>query len=443
MNRIICIILSVLLLTMTGCSDENQPDRSDAEGNTTGMSTDEVAQEPDASGIPDVEGAAVSSDNKEANGAAAPAVSAADPGISGNGTYDKQAAQTEECSDLDGLSPAELIELIKNGNERESVSAQEYLSLHGAPDVEEVVRTYIDACKIITNKEMGEDEEAEKLLKKFGDPKNDPAEIRSSIGNVLSRLGEPSVRPLLKAINNSDLDIVRNDVTSVIQNIGEPAVETLIASMDPDQYEVSLCIIEALGYIGDPRAIDPLMSVVKGEEGWGEYESEIAMYSLEVIGKPAVEPLIELLQSKMHYANESVQADAAEALGIIGDTSAVDPLVEMLDSKSTEMRMAAAKGLAYFNDIRAVKVLEGAMSDSRLDIIAGACMYFIRKGEPSSEDTLIKALNKYGDSDTAVDFLNSGNEKLEEAGRKWADDNGYFITTIPGVGGSGTWGSGY
>ena len=38
-------------------------------------------------------------------------------------------------------------------------------------------------------------------------------------------------------------------------------------------------------------------------------------------------------------------------------------------------------------------------------------------------------------------FLNCGNSLLEEAGREWADINGYYITTGPG-GGSPRWGSG-
>jgi hypothetical protein len=37
-------------------------------------------------------------------------------------------------------------------------------------------------------------------------------------------------------------------------------------------------------------------------------------------------------------------------------------------------------------------------------------------------------------------YLNSGNAKLEAAARRWADAHGYYITTLPGFGGTGGWG---
>ena len=41
----------------------------------------------------------------------------------------------------------------------------------------------------------------------------------------------------------------------------------------------------------------------------------------------------------------------------------------------------------------------------------------------------------------AEDFINSGNEKLEEAAREWAKKNNYTIYEMPGFGGK-EWGSG-
>lgn len=50
----------------------------------------------------------------------------------------------------------------------------------------------------------------------------------------------------------------------------------------------------------------------------------------------------------------------------------------------------------------------------------------VRIGEPGTETILIKALNKYNDKSMAEDFLNCGNNQLEEAAKKWARVHGYM-----------------
>jgi hypothetical protein len=41
-----------------------------------------------------------------------------------------------------------------------------------------------------------------------------------------------------------------------------------------------------------------------------------------------------------------------------------------------------------------------------------------------------------------VDYLNCGNDKLDRAGRNWAQRHGYSVNTTYGTYGGPTWGSG-
>ena len=71
----------------------------------------------------------------------------------------------------------------------------------------------------------------------------------------------------------------------------------------------------------------------------------------------AVEPLIAALDDE----EQLVRQAAAEALGRIGDPSAVGPLVAQLKDKNGSMRNAVAQALGQIGDPRAVEPLTGAL----------------------------------------------------------------------------------
>jgi HEAT repeat protein len=55
--------------------------------------------------------------------------------------------------------------------------------------------------------------------------------------------------------------------------------------------------------------------------------------------------------------NRLLRADAAKALGEIGDPKAVDPLIDALGDKDSNVRYAAAMALGKINDEGAVEEL--------------------------------------------------------------------------------------
>ena len=148
----------------------------------------------------------------------------------------------------------------------------------------------------------------------------------------------------------------------------------------------------------------------------------------------AIEPLIACLGDKYYR----VQNNAADALVKIG-ISIVDPLITALGNKNADIRLRAAQILIEMNDIRSTQPFLAALKDGNVAVIAGAYRFIIENGEPGSEDILIKALNTYGDEIMAEDFLNCGNQKLDEAGTKWAKDHKYTIT-YGGFGNGPEWG---
>ena len=86
--------------------------------------------------------------------------------------------------------------------------------------------------------------------------------------------------------------------------------------------------------------------------------------------------------------------------------------------------------------------LTAALDEEDLKPVAANYAYYIRLGRAGSEDVLIRALNKHGDKDMAVDYLNCGNDTLEQAAQDWAANHGYEVYTTPGVAGGPQWGEG-
>ena len=136
---------------------------------------------------------------------------------------------------------------------------------------------------------------------------------------------------------------------------------------DKDEYkQVAVQATRALGEIGDARAVQPLIQAMKN--GWLVSE---AQWSLEKIGEPAVEPLILSLKDEdilawsaqvlgkigdaravepliriLREEHECGRSLVAEALGEICDARAIEPLTQALEDEYVEVREKAASALA-------------------------------------------------------------------------------------------------
>jgi HEAT repeat protein len=101
---------------------------------------------------------------------------------------------------------------------------------------------------------------------------------------------------------------------------------------------------EALGAIGDDRAVSSLIAVL------GHDSEDVRMFAAIALGKigneRAVLPLINSLRDDHHMVRES----AALALGALEDIRAIDPLHHALDDEYEEVRKAAACALDLIED---------------------------------------------------------------------------------------------
>jgi HEAT repeat protein len=213
---------------------------------------------------------------------------------------------------------------------------------------------------------------------------------------------------------------VRRAAARALGQVGDPrAVEPLIATLEHwGDADVRKAAAEALVKIGAP-AVEPLIAALKDEV---ERVRKAAAETLVKIGAPAVEPLIAAWRDS---SNWHVRQAAVGALGQIGDARAVKPLIGALKNRDEYMRKAAAWALGQIGDPRAVEPLIAALKDEVEWVRKAAAWALVKIGAPAVEP-LIAALK---DGDKGV--RRAAAEVLDEL--KWqpgCDEAGaYYWTT--------------
>jgi HEAT repeat protein len=245
--------------------------------------------------------------------------------------------------------------------------------------------------------------------------RNGGAEVRTGAGDALRLIGAPAVEPLVAALGDKS-EQVRAAAAGTLGRIGDPRVLGPLTRALPDQADIVRSAIaraldelawepgisaDGAAYWAARRAwdkcvetgassVEPLISALKNKSS----RPDIAR-ALGEIGDPrAVAPLIALLDA----AEEEVQAAATAALAGIGD-AAVDPLIVVLDDKDWRVRCCAAEALGRIGDVRAADPLADAMHDWHEVVKRAAALALGRVGDARAASSLIAVLDYDEDPD--------------------------------------------
>ena len=111
------------------------------------------------------------------------------------------------------------------------------------------------------------------------------------------------------------------------------------------------------------------------------------------ISKPIDRAAVTANIAALRGNDADVARDAAAALGGLGDTSAVEPLIEVLADANgyfhSVVRAAAASSLAQLNDARAFQPLVHAVRDNMAEASAEAVRALATMGDPRAVGVLI------------------------------------------------------
>jgi hypothetical protein len=257
----------------------------------------------------------------------------------------------------------------------------------------------------------------------------------------LTIIGCKNINELIQNLN-SDNDEICADAENALIRIGEPSIEPLIEILKDKGNPARASVVKILGKIGNGSAIKPLIDCL----------TEPGEYSIK--DKKTVELLIDVSGEK---PPEMPEAPKATEMGEIPETTEVIPSIETdINENATNTGISSdtfpdnqypvlvevVHALSLLcKDSENEKIIADEINKIDIAFVMVAYPYLIEIGASGTEDMLINALNIYGFSMMAEDFINSGNEKLEVAARDWAKKNNYTIYEMPGFGGK-EWGSG-
>lgn len=154
----------------------------------------------------------------------------------------------------------------------------------------------------------------------------------------------------------------------------ERFIEPLARALKDELWQVRLRAVEVLAWMGNARAVDFLIGVLKDEDGHARVR-QAALIGLGEIGDVrAVEVLDHIVRKGEdwtipgRYAFIPAPEQAVQALAKIGSLEVIEPLLWALGDDDSSVRKSAAEALGSMGDSRAIKPLAKALKDKNEDV---------------------------------------------------------------------------
>ncbi len=185
---------------------------------------------------------------------------------------------------------------------------------------------------------------------------------------------------------------IKPDIDKMEQN-GD--LEGLISALKHKDCIIRKEAVVALKKTAPKKALFPLIEALKYEKWQDEYAvmDSVRENAAEALGlikdKRAVDPLINALKDK----NEEARWKAAWALGNIGDKKAVGPLIYALQDEYWPVRRFAASSLGKIGHVKSVRSLINVLGDDDWHVRKYAADALGRIGDERAIGPLVKTLN--------------------------------------------------
>jgi HEAT repeat protein len=210
---------------------------------------------------------------------------------------------------------------------------------------------------------------------------DEPA-ARARAAEALGDIGDKkAILPLVSVLNDSSPSIREQAARSLVR-FRSAAVPRLAAALAERDTQRKVYATGVLGKIGGKKAIPPLVKSL------GDVDPDVrcaAAGALTAIGGDAVTLLIKALAGR----DEKAKPLAAAALGKIGDARAADPLVGLFSSENRQVRDAAAGAVVALGKDAVPAVIKAVRQSSRTSRIYAASVLGFLGGREA-----LAALNK-------------------------------------------------
>ncbi|MDY6898520.1 MAG: HEAT repeat domain-containing protein [Cyanobacteriota bacterium] len=178
----------------------------------------------------------------------------------------------------------------------------------------------------------------------------------------------------------------RWDIAKIFPKIGKPAIAPLVEILDSEQEDLEIRWF-ALRILGEFNEPEVVISLVKFLEETQEEELAImSAQALAQIGQPAVSALIELLK------DEKSRLLAVKSLAQIRRSEVIEPLLSVVEDSVAEVRVIAIEALGSFHHKLLIPVFIKALQDTSFSVRKEAVIALKMRADFKSEFDLVNHL---------------------------------------------------
>jgi HEAT repeat protein len=193
------------------------------------------------------------------------------------------------------------------------------------------------AYKQFQGLDQGQIEQVLSIIRAYA--KSHESSVRCEAARALGMLGTQALDELLELLRDSEWNVRGFAAESLGRLKDARAVDPLLLLLRQESTQSTrIKVIEALGSIGDERALEELDRLLGGSD------MAVACHSADAIGSIGGDAAIKSLISALRLG-PAVGTHAAKALGQLGDQSAIEPLVKFIPGKPEYSQEAAREAL--------------------------------------------------------------------------------------------------
>ncbi|MEL6342669.1 MAG: HEAT repeat domain-containing protein [Myxococcota bacterium] len=272
----------------------------------------------------------------------------------------------KDDDDLDGVTPPlqeQVARVLGKLNDRRAVPPLITI----LEDKEQPPRLREEAARVLGK--LGDRSAIDALIAGLNESGSALLNVRAESARSLGMLKASKARKALEEAMEELDDKLRNYAIDAVGELGDPqSVDPLIKQLNGFRSSGRSGIIQALGKIGDARAIPHLTEVA--EERPITYLNGMAIQSLASLGEASV--------VKMILTNRRFHPEMDRALAKLG-AAAIGPLVSMLrKDDNAEVRALSAAALGEMNEARTMGSLIQALQDPNADVKKAAARALAR-----------------------------------------------------------------
>ncbi len=238
--------------------------------------------------------------------------------------------------------------------------------------------------------------------------------VRMHAAKALGRIGHSAaVTPLISLLQDS-VKAVREETAAALAAIGDAAIPSLLAELKSPEWLVRLHAVEALGKTKSPAAVEPLLSALFNDSDTAIKED--AIRALGQIGDGrAFEFLVQVMKEP------GLRPLAVEALGRLGDSRAVPVLIKVLrgEDRPAQSRIVAGCGDKWDEEmvtrVAAVRALGQIGDDQAIPSLVDALRETVTRSDAAA------ALTRFG-SKVVAPLLTLMSQEIDENLRFYAKD---------------------